>query len=54
MLNGRIVQETTPAALEADPSAKQRYLGVTPRADSQPGGSRSAATAGSETQEGAQ
>jgi branched-chain amino acid transport system ATP-binding protein len=54
MLNGRIVQETTPAALEADPSAKQRYLGVTPRADSQPGRSRPAATAGSETQEGAQ
>jgi branched-chain amino acid transport system ATP-binding protein len=32
MLNGRVVDETTPAALEADPSAKQRYLGVTPRA----------------------
>ena len=31
MLNGRIVDETTPAALEADPAAKQRYLGVTPR-----------------------
>jgi branched-chain amino acid transport system ATP-binding protein len=36
MLNGRIADETTPAALEADPSAKQRYLGVTPRADEQP------------------
>jgi branched-chain amino acid transport system ATP-binding protein len=33
MLNGRIVDETTPAALDADPAAKQRYLGVTPRAD---------------------
>src|SRR5215210_4637089 len=33
MLNGRIVDETTPAALEADPAAKQRYLGVTPRED---------------------
>jgi branched-chain amino acid transport system ATP-binding protein len=32
MLNGRVVDETTPAALEADPSAKQRYLGVTPHA----------------------
>jgi branched-chain amino acid transport system ATP-binding protein len=31
MLNGRIVDESTPAALEADPAAKQRYLGVTPR-----------------------
>jgi branched-chain amino acid transport system ATP-binding protein len=31
MLNGRIVDETTPPALEADPAAKQRYLGVTPR-----------------------
>jgi branched-chain amino acid transport system ATP-binding protein len=36
MLNGRIADETTPAALEADASAKQRYLGVTPRADEQP------------------
>jgi branched-chain amino acid transport system ATP-binding protein len=36
MLNGRIVDETTPAALEADAGAKQRYLGVTPRADEQP------------------
>jgi branched-chain amino acid transport system ATP-binding protein len=36
MLNGRIADETTPAALEADPAAKQRYLGVTPRADEQP------------------
>jgi hypothetical protein len=32
MLNGRVVEETSPAALEADPGAKQRYLGVTPRA----------------------
>jgi branched-chain amino acid transport system ATP-binding protein len=32
MLNGRVADETTPEALEADPSAKQRYLGVTPRA----------------------
>lgn len=32
MLNGQMVDETTPAALESDPSAKQRYLGVTPRA----------------------
>jgi branched-chain amino acid transport system ATP-binding protein len=31
MLNGRIVDESTPAALEADPAAKRRYLGVTPR-----------------------
>jgi branched-chain amino acid transport system ATP-binding protein len=31
MLNGRVVEETSPAALEADPGAKQRYLGVTPR-----------------------
>jgi branched-chain amino acid transport system ATP-binding protein len=49
MLNGRIADETTPAALEADPSAKQRYLGVTPRADEQP-----TATAGSDNPEGAQ
>jgi branched-chain amino acid transport system ATP-binding protein len=34
MLNGRIAHETTPAALEADPSAKQRYLGITSRAPS--------------------
>jgi branched-chain amino acid transport system ATP-binding protein len=33
MLNGSIVDETTPAALESDPTAKQRYLGVTPRAE---------------------
>jgi branched-chain amino acid transport system ATP-binding protein len=31
MLNGRVVDETSPAALEADPIAKQRYLGITPR-----------------------
>jgi branched-chain amino acid transport system ATP-binding protein len=49
MLNGRIADETTPAALEADPSAKQRYLGVTPRTDEQP-----TATAGSDNPEGAQ
>ena len=49
MLNGRIADETTPAALEADPSAKQRYLGVTPRADEQ----RPTPTAGSDTPEGA-
>jgi branched-chain amino acid transport system ATP-binding protein len=49
MLNGRIADETTPAALEADPGAKQRYLGVTPRADEQP-----TATAGSDNPEGAQ
>jgi branched-chain amino acid transport system ATP-binding protein len=30
MLNGRVIDETTPAALEADAAAKQRYLGVTP------------------------
>jgi hypothetical protein len=54
MLNGRIVDETTPGALEADPGAKLRYLGVTPRADGQPDPSRSAARAGSETPEGAQ
>jgi branched-chain amino acid transport system ATP-binding protein len=37
MLNGQSVDETTPAALEADPAAKQRYLGVTPRRrDSEP------------------
>jgi branched-chain amino acid transport system ATP-binding protein len=46
MLNGRVVDETTPAALEADPSAKQRYLGVTPRADERAARSGSAATAG--------
>jgi branched-chain amino acid transport system ATP-binding protein len=34
MLNGRVVDETTPAALEADPAAKLRYLGVTPRVGS--------------------
>jgi branched-chain amino acid transport system ATP-binding protein len=45
MLNGRIADETTPAALEADPGAKQRYLGVTPRA---------AATTASKTTGGAQ
>jgi branched-chain amino acid transport system ATP-binding protein len=54
MLNGRIADETTPAALESDPSAKQRYLGVTPRADERPAPSPSAATAGSDTHEGAQ
>ena len=54
MLNGNIVDETTPAALDADPVAKQRYLGVTPRADLQPDRSRPAETAGSETLEGAQ
>ena len=54
MLNGRVVDETTPGALEADPGAKLRYLGVTPRADGQPDPSRSAARAGSETPEGAQ
>ena len=31
VLNGQVVDETTPAALEADPDAKRRYLGVTPR-----------------------
>ncbi len=31
MLNGRVVEETSPAALEADPIAEQRYLGVTAR-----------------------
>ena len=36
MLNGRMVDETTPAALESDPAAKQRYLGVTPRAEDHP------------------
>ena len=30
MLNGEIVDETTPDALERDPRAKQRYLGITP------------------------
>jgi branched-chain amino acid transport system ATP-binding protein len=30
MLNGEIVDETTPEALERDPRAKQRYLGITP------------------------
>jgi branched-chain amino acid transport system ATP-binding protein len=49
MLNGRVVDETTPAALDTDPAAKQRYLGVTPRADEQP-----TATAGSDNPEGAQ
>jgi len=36
MLNGRVVDETTPAALEADADAKQRYLGVTPPTDRAP------------------
>ena len=36
MLNGHMVDETTPAALESDPAAKQRYLGVTPRAEDHP------------------
>jgi ABC-type branched-subunit amino acid transport system ATPase component len=31
MLNGRIVDERTPASLDADAAAKQRYLGVAPR-----------------------
>ena len=48
MLNGRIVDETTPAALEADPAAKQRYLGVTPRR-----GGRAGDRQPSETTEGA-
>jgi branched-chain amino acid transport system ATP-binding protein len=30
MLNGQVVDETTPEALERDPGAKQRYLGITP------------------------
>jgi len=54
MLNGNMVDETTPAALESDPAAKQRYLGVTPRADGQADRSRPPTTAGSETLEGAQ
>jgi branched-chain amino acid transport system ATP-binding protein len=54
MLNGRIAEETTPAALEADPTAKQRFLGVTPRAGEQAVRSSSAATAGSDNSEGAQ
>ena len=33
MVGGRIVDETTPEALEGDPAAKQRYLGVTPPAE---------------------
>jgi hypothetical protein len=34
---GQVVDEMTPAALEAaDSSAKRRYLGVMPRADEQP------------------
>jgi branched-chain amino acid transport system ATP-binding protein len=52
MLNGRVVDETTPAALEADPSAKQRYLGVTPRADERAARPASAAAA-SDPPEGA-
>jgi branched-chain amino acid transport system ATP-binding protein len=35
MLNGSVVDETTPAALEADAAAKQRYLGVTPPTETQ-------------------
>jgi branched-chain amino acid transport system ATP-binding protein len=31
MLNGRVVDERTPASLDADAAAKQRYLGVMPR-----------------------
>jgi branched-chain amino acid transport system ATP-binding protein len=30
MVNGGLAAETTPAALEGDPEARQRYLGVTP------------------------
>ena len=51
MLNGRIVDETTPAALEADPAAKLRYLGVTPRVGSRGGPARERLE--SETTEGA-
>jgi branched-chain amino acid transport system ATP-binding protein len=54
MLNGRVVDETTPAALESDPAAKQRYLGVTPRAEDHHDRSRPPTEAGSETIEGAQ
>lgn len=36
MLNGCIVDEMTADMLEADTAAKQRYLGVTPRAGGQP------------------
>ena len=36
MLNGHIVDETTPAALESEPAVKQRYLGVTARAEDHP------------------
>ena len=36
MLNGHIVDETTPAALESEPAVKQRYLGVTARAADHP------------------
>ena len=53
MLNGRMVDETSPAALEADPAAKQRYLGVTPRADEDAGRAGSASPV-TRTPEGAQ
>jgi branched-chain amino acid transport system ATP-binding protein len=48
MLNGRVVDETTPAALESDPGAKQRYLGVTPRAGERSVHSGTAAPAASD------
>jgi branched-chain amino acid transport system ATP-binding protein len=54
MLNGHMVDETTPAALEADPAAKQRYLGVTPRADDGAARSQTATPAAPRTREGAQ
>jgi branched-chain amino acid transport system ATP-binding protein len=53
MLNGRMVDETSPAALDADPAAKQRYLGVTPRADEDAGRAGSASPV-TRTPEGAQ
>jgi branched-chain amino acid transport system ATP-binding protein len=53
MLNGRVVDETTPAALDADPAAKQRYLGVTPRAEERPIRSGAAAATASDPPEGA-
>jgi branched-chain amino acid transport system ATP-binding protein len=54
MLNGEIVDETTPDALERDPRAKQRYLGVTPRMDEGADSAPATAATPNRTSEGAQ
>lgn len=53
MLNGHMVDETSPKALEADPSAKQRYLGVTPRTDDASAGAHAGGLARPGSSEGA-